>query len=154
MALTKNINYLQPNNFKLVIDHRTLGNLEYFAQGIQHPGANAQSAEVPYSRLSQMPFAADKLTFGELSATIMIDEDMRAYTEMYDWMVRLVESPLPQEADVTVHILSSKNNTTKKIRYIDALPTVLGDINLEATTTDGQYLTFPVSFRFSYFEIV
>ena len=101
-----------------------------------------------------MPFAADKLTFGELSATIMIDEDMRAYTEMYDWMVRLVESPLPQEADITVHILSSKNNTTKKIRYIDALPTVLGDINLEATTTDGQYLTFPVSFRFSYFEIV
>ena len=154
MTVTNNINYLQPNSFKLVIDSKKYGNIEYFAQGVQHPGATAQAAEAPFKRVSYIPFSADKLTFGELGVTMILDEDMSSYTEMYAWMKRLVESSDRQEADITVHVLSSKNNTVKKIRYIDCIPTTIGDINFEATTTDGQYLTFPISFRFSYFEFV
>lgn len=163
-TLTQNINYLQPTAFKLVIDRKKFGNLEYFAQTITHPSISIAAADVPFRRLN-IHMAGDKLTFNELTATIIIDENLSAYSEMYDWMKRLVEEPNktralidPEEystaVDITLSVLSSKNNAVKQIRYVDCVPTDLGDINFEATTQDVQFLTFPVSFRFSYFELV
>lgn len=163
-TLTSNINYLQPTAFKLTIDRKKFGNIEYFAQTITHPSVSIVPAELPYKRLN-LHMAGDKLTFNELTATIILDENLSAYIEMYDWMKRLVEEPnqtrllqgsneFPTAVDITVSVLSSKNNQVKQIRYIDCIPTDLGDINFEATTQDVQYLTFPISFRFSYFELV
>lgn len=159
-----NVNFLQPTAFKLIIDRRNYQNLEFFAQTILHPSMNLNAAELPYSRLGSVAMPGDKLIFGELSANIILDENMNAYTEMYDWMKRLVENPNTSEldrgttpstyADITVSVLTSHNNTNRKIKYVDCVPTLLGDVSFEATTGDIQYLTFPVSFRFSYFEIV
>ena len=162
--LTTNINYLQPTAFKLVIDRKKFGNLEYFAQTVTHPNVTLTAADLPFKRVN-LHMAGDKLTFNELTATIILDENLSAYSEMYDWMKRLVESPnqtrifgleddYPTAVDITLSVLSSKNNQLKQIRYIDCIPTDLGDINFEATTQDIPLLTFPVSFRFSYFEIV
>ena len=156
--LTDNRNFLQPTSFKLVIDRRNYPNLEYFATQISHPSVTATAAELPYSR-ANVPFAADKLTFSELDISIILDEDMTAYTEMYNWIERLVENKhldedYPQQADITVSILSSHNNGNKRIRYIDCIPTSIGNITLEATVTDVQYITIPMSFRFSYFTVL
>jgi hypothetical protein len=161
--LTNNMNYLQPTNFKLVIDRKNFGNLEFFAQTVQHPSISITPAELPYKR-ANIYEAGDKVSFGELGATIILDEDMNSYIEMYNWIERLLEQKnrtptaktstlLPSTADITVSVLSSHNNGNKKIRYIDCIPTLLGDINFEATTDTIQYLTFPVSFRFSYFTV-
>ena len=162
--LTTNINYLQPTAFKLVIDRKKFGNLEYFAQSVNHPSVSVAAADLPYKRVN-LHMAGDKLTFNELTATIILDENLSAYSEMYDWMKRLVESPNQNRTfgedgdystavDITLSVLSSKNNAVKQIRYIDCIPTDLGDINFQATTQDIQMLTFPISFRFSYFELV
>jgi hypothetical protein len=159
-----NINFLQPTAFKLSIDRKNYPNLEFFAQTVMHPSMTLGFAEMPYSRIGTIAMAGDKLTFGELSATIILDENMNSYTEMYNWMKRIVENTnvsaldrnlnnIPTEADITVSILSSHNNVLKRIRYIDCIPTLLGDVSFESTTGDIQYLTFPISFKFSYFDI-
>jgi hypothetical protein len=90
--LTTNINYLQPTAFKLVIDRKKFGNLEYFAQTVTHPSVTLPAADLPFKR-ANLHMAGDKLTFNELTATIILDENLSAYSEMYDWMKRLVESP-------------------------------------------------------------
>ena len=163
--LTTNINYLQPTGFKVVIDRKKFGNLEFFAQSVDHPNVSIPTAEIPYSRLN-LHAAGDKLTFGQLSATIILDENMSAYTEMYDWVKRLVEEENTTKysarydngettaVDITVSVLSSNNNSVKRIRYIDCIPTDIGGINFMSNTSDVQYLTFTASFSFSYFEIV
>lgn len=161
--LTNNINYLQPTNFRLIIDRKNYGNLEFFAQTVQHPSISVAPIELPFKRANIFE-AGDRATFGELTATIILDEDMNSYIEMYNWLERLIETKnkqptgktgtqLPTTADITLSVLSSHNNGNKRIRYIDCVPTSLGDINFEATTDTIQYLTFPVSFRFSYFTI-
>ena len=166
-TLTTNINYLQPTGFKIVIDRKRFGNLEYFAQSVSHPSVSIQPAPVSYSRVN-LHMAGDKLTFGELTANIIIDESMKSYSEMFDWMTSLVENvnvtkldktlsrePLDTTAaDITVTALSSHNNKVKNIRYIDCVPTDIGSIEFQATTSDIQYLTFPVTFSFSYFTLV
>jgi len=163
-TLTTNINYLQPTSFKLVLDRTNYPNLEFFCQNITHPGMLLSSVEVPYQKIQGIPFPGDKLTFNELSANIILDEDMQGYTEMYSWIRRLLDTPErtplnrapsapPHYADITLHILSSHNNTTKQIQYQDCVPTSLGDINFESTSTGDTFITFNASFRFSYFEL-
>lgn len=161
--LTTNINYLQPTGFKIVMDRFHFPNLIFFATSVLHPNMSLAATPLPYRRVTaQMP--GDKLTFGELTCNIIMDEEMNAYKEMYDWMESLVETPnrkpgtkeytqRPTSADVSVIALTSHNNKTKEIKYIDALPTSLGDVSFETVAGD-QYITFPVSFTFTYFKLV
>ena len=159
-----NVNYLQPNAFKLTIDHKHFQNLEFFCQTVLHPSLSSNPVEMPYKRVTSVPFTGDKLTFGELTAMIIVDENLNAYTEMYNWLQRTIEqedrTPLgrtsvnpPTYADITLSILSSHNNKVRQIRYIDSMPTSLGDMTLESTSGDVTFITFPASFRFSYFEL-
>lgn len=162
-TLTTNLNYLQPTAFKLTIDRKNYPNLEFFAQTVAHPSVSLAASELPFRRANTYS-AGDKLTFDELSATIIVDEDMNSYIEMYTWMERLVEQNnrpatvrqdtlVPSAADITLSVLTSHNNANKKITYVDCVPTSLGSINFEATVSDVQYLTFPISFRTNYFKI-
>jgi hypothetical protein len=123
------------------------------------------ATELPYQKITGIPFPGDKLTFNELSANILLDENMDAYNEMYAWIRRLldedIKNPLdrtasspPSYSDITLHILSSANTTVKKIRYLDCVPTSLGDISFESTGDGTTFITFVASFRFSYFELV
>ena len=73
--LTQNFNYLQPTSFKLIIDRKNYPNLEFFCQGFTHPGMTMNSVEVPYQRITSVPFIGDKLTFNEMQANILLDED-------------------------------------------------------------------------------
>lgn len=161
--LTDNINYLQPTGFKIVMDRKHFGNITFFATSVLHPNMSLNYVDLPYKRVNTHQ-VGDKLVFGELQCNIIMDENMTAYTEMYDWMKALVETSAvssldrtatqrPTYADITVTALTSHNNKVKEIRYKDAIPTSLGDVSFE-TTAGEQYITFPVSFTFTYFEIV
>lgn len=164
-TLATNVNYLQPTGFKLGINRKYFPNVEYFAQSVQHPDMQISAIEVPYRRIGSIPLTGDKLVFGEMTAMIIMDENLSAYTEMYEWLKSFVEAPDvkpaeaengakgPSSADISLSILTSHNNIAKKIIYRDAVPTLLGDIAFEAAAGDVQYMTFPISFRFSYFEI-
>lgn len=164
MALTSNKNYLQPTGFKIVIDRKNYGNLEYFAQSVTHPGSSVAPIELPVSRITSVPLAGDKIDYGELSIDIILDENMESYIEMQGWLERIVNegqvdenrfnsSVIPTYADITVLILSSHNNKTVQIKYNDCVPVNLGSIALASNATDVSYLTFTTSFRFSSFEI-
>ena len=162
---TENFNYMQPTSFKLVIDRRNYPNLEFFCQNVTHPGMIMNPVELPVRRLAGLPFPGDTLTFNELSTNILLDENLESYTEMFNWIRRLLENNMfnrnasgkssqPNYADITLSILSSHNNQTKQVRYIDCVPTSLGDINFESTSSGQEFITFAASFRFNYFELV
>ena len=161
--LTSNVNYLQPTGFKILIDRTRYPNLEFFAQSVSHPSVDANPIELPGRRITTIPLAGDKLTFGSLDLTIIADENLSAYQEMFKWLQRLVNDgqvsqseragKIPTYADVTVAVLSSHNNTTVKLKYFDCIPTDLGAIEL-TPTGDANVVTFPITFIFSRFEII
>jgi len=164
-SLTENFNYLQPTSFKITIDRKNYPNLEFFCQSFVHPGMIMNSVEVPYQKITGIPFIGDKLTFNELQANIILDENLTSYDEMYSWMRRNLDIEMvtptqrtadqpPAMSDMTLSILSSHNNTTKQVRYIDCIPTALTDIQFESTSGGESFVVFGASFRFSYFELV
>ena len=162
--LTDNFNFLQPPSFKITLDRKNYPNLEFFCQSFMHPGMILSAAELPYKKIANVPFVGDKLTFNELQANILLDEDMKSYDEMYSWMRRILDQDAtpayvaddmpPTTADMTLTILSSHNNKTRQVRYIDCIPTALTDIQFESTAGGDTFITFGASFRFSYFELV
>jgi hypothetical protein len=158
-----NISILQPNAFKLSISRKHFPNLEFFCQSVLHPEVSATPAELPFKRVANIPFAADKLNFGELTCMIILDENLNSYTEMYNWVNRITQqsnvTPTmgtnaipPSEADITLSILSSHNNVTRQVVYHDCIPTGLGLVQFEATSGADQYIVYPATFRYSYFE--
>jgi hypothetical protein len=163
--ITKNINFLQPSNFQISIDRKRYGNLTYFAQSINHPGATVNAVTMPVPRISSLSIAGDTISIDELSMDILVDEDMNSYVEMYEWLLNSVNKNYIKphdradtdvyipEADITLMIMTSHNNVAKKITYIDCVPTSIGTLSMQSTLTEPQPLTFPITFKTSYFEI-
>ena len=162
--LTNNTNYLQPTGFRVSINRENYPNLEYFAQSVSHPSMELNPVDAPFKRLN-VAFAGDKIQHNPVSIIFMMDEDMTAYIEMFQWMERLVNKPqssviakfsdnteIPTFSDITVTVLSSHNNINKIIKYKNCIPISLGDVEFTAVS-DGQYLTFPGTFWFDYFEV-
>ena len=96
---------------------------------------------------------------------VLVDEDMNSYIEMFNWLNTTVQTNYKQklgnldenyipESDITISILTSHNNVSKKVKYIDCVPTSVGAFTLQSNVTDAQPLVFPVTFRTSYFEII
>jgi len=163
--LTNNMNYLMPTGFKVVIDRENYPNLEFFCQSFQHPDMSMAPSEMPFRKVRNIPLPGGTLDFSDISMSIILDEDMKAYTEMHDWMKRLIDEPLtgpldrragtaPSTADITLTILNSQNNKTKSIRYNECTPTSLGGISFESTGSGTEFLTCTMTFRFINFDLV
>ena len=160
-----NFNFLQPSNFKVVIDRKKYGNLEFFAQRIAHPGVTVNNPPNAFRGIQNVVVPGDTLSVDQLSLDILLDEEMKSYTEVFEWITGLINSrgkrkdfrsstSDPDLVDITLAIMSSHNNTVKYIRYIDCVPINLGTLLLESTSGDTNVITFPVSFACTNFELL
>ena len=160
-----NFNFLQPSNFKVVIDRKRFGNLEFYAQRVAHPGVTVNNPPNPFRGIQNVVVPGDTLSVDTLSLDILLDEGMSSYTEIYEWITGLINrrskrqdirtsTSDPDLVDITLSIMSSHNNTVKYIRYIDCVPINLGTLLLESTTGDTNVLTFPVTFACTNFELL
>lgn len=165
-TLTQNLNFLQPSNFKVVIDRKKFANLEFFCQRVVHPGLIINTPTIPYKRIGNIAIAGDTAEFEDLSFDVIIDEEMKSYIEVYEWLLRQVETnhvaskysgnsnDEPHQVDMTLSITSSHNNTVKQIKYIDCIPTNIGTMLMESVTSETPIITFPVTFKIGYFEVL
>lgn len=163
----ENYNHLQPTGFRVTISREFYPHVQYFAQQVQHPGVEVSNVELGYKRVANVPITGNVITNGSVTMDILVDEDMEGYKEIYDWMLRMANenhkptskrfgtdrtNPVPTSyCDIKVDILTSANNKNKSILYRNAFPVSLGDIQFNATST-GEYIVFPVTFRFDYFD--
>lgn len=140
--------------------------VNFFATMANIPGLSGQV--VPQATPFKPIFKAyDKLEYNELSITFKVDEDMRNYLEIFDWMVGIgfpsefeqraaLESRQPGEriySDGQLIIQTSKRNTNLELNFIDLIPTSLSDLQMSSQNQDVDYLEATVSFRYLYYTI-
>jgi len=153
-------NYFQPTQFIVSIDKEKYASLQYYAQRIVHPGIAVSGAQVPVSRLQTVSVPGDTLNFDELQMDIILDEKWKSYLDFNNWLQSLTveRSDYDQqtfiEADITVVALNSHNNTSRTIVYKNAIPTSVGAVTFDATAGDIDIISFPVTFKIDFFEIV
>jgi len=158
-------NFLQPSNFKVAIDRVNLPNIEFLINVAQHPSVTMDATtNVSRPRIQNYPFPGEALQFAEVSFEMMLDEDMAAYREIFDWMKRVAKNVytlptketdvlLSSEEDIRLLIYTSANVLGRTITYKNAFPTNLGDIAFNANVASTEVLSVNVSFAYSEFEI-
>jgi hypothetical protein len=171
-ALTRqpqNTNLLQTTKFILTLPRIT--NTQYFCQDTILPGVSL-SVITRATPVVDIWSPGSKLAYNEFEVTFLVDEDLRAWTDIHDWMRGLAggvddrewersnrklaadpENPLKQYSDGILTIYSALNNPKIRIKYANMFPTDLSDIKFDSTQGADTILTATAKFRFDFFNI-
>jgi hypothetical protein len=174
-ALTRtpqNPNFLQPNKFQL--NFSRLPNVQFFGQMVTVPGISMGEAYQP-TPFIDLYAPGDKAIYDLLNITFYIDEQLKSWIEIHDW-IRAMTFPKnfdeyrnikelnaytkyqppnrPQYSDCTVTILSSANSPVVTFKYHDVFPISLSTFLMNTTESPDSPITADASFRYSYFDII
>lgn len=163
MAERTNIrqNYLTPTNFKFNIQR--LPHVSFFCQAVSIPGLTMSPIEIP-TPFKSLYKEGGPLDIGTFTVTMLVDEDMQNYLEIYNWMIGLT---FPNEfgeyanlvdgdglySDATLHIMSNAKNANVAIKFKDIFPVGLGDINMSVNQADTAPASVDVSFQVNSFTV-
>ena len=82
----KNRNFLSPAGFKFSLAKAP--KVDFFSQSVSIPNIDLGVA-VQTTYLRDIPVPGDKLTYGELNMTFLVDENLENYQEIHGWLVGL-----------------------------------------------------------------
>jgi hypothetical protein len=154
-----------PNNkYEFVIDR--LPHVTFFIQSVVIPDVSLVGTQVPSPYVS-VPIPGNILNYGELQVNYIMDEDMKAWREIYDWMYNLGNpesrnkiGDLTQTlgrrnsvtSDASLLVKSNANNPRVKFTFKDIFPTTLGGLTL--SSNEGQeFITSTISFLYSHYTV-
>lgn len=164
-------NFLQATGFSFTVNRAP--KLGFFGNAINVPGLVMGVATQP-SYLRQIPRPGDLLEFNDLRIRFLIDQGLENYMEIQHWL-RGIGFPESLEeiyafqkeglvrqgnnseinlfSDGTLTILNGINRPIFNVKFKDLFPTSLSDIQFDSTSSDVEYLTADVTFKYSMYNI-
>lgn len=100
----------------------------------------------------------DSLEYNDLSITVVCDEKLKAFKEIYS---AIVLSANPNTGDLEINktvfdcdlfLTTNKNNIQSHIHFYNAFFKGVGDLQLETTTSEGEQVTFTVDIGYSFYN--
>ena len=169
-ALTRipqNTNYLQPTKYLLTFDR--LGSTQYFCQSVNIPGMSIGQALI--STPSVDVYApGNKITYNQLNIDFAVDEKLDSWRQIHDWF-RSIAAPesfperkrlsdiqnqyrpgdqLRNYGDGTLTVLNNLNNPTLRVKFVNAFPISLSDIQFDTKMTADDIVYATATFVFDY----
>ncbi len=168
----ENRNFLAPTGFKFNLK-RSPG-VAFLCNSANIPDITlGEATQATYLR--DIPTPGDKIQFGDLQLRFLVDEDLKNYMEIFNW-IRALGFPESLEeiyawqkkdfdiaqpdkstesfySDATLEILTSSQNPNFKIKFQDCWPTTLSTLEFDATDEDINYFTADVTFKYTIFNI-
>jgi hypothetical protein len=175
-ALNRNpvsFDLLQSTKFRVTFER--LQGLTYFCQSANLPGVSLTEIPVP-TPFVDLYVPGEKLVYDTFNLTFLVDEELRAWTEIHDWIrgltfptdfkeyvdlakqsnganIRKINSyAKPQYSDASLSIYSNKNNVNFRIKLYEVFPTSLSTILFNTGDTAENIVTADATFRFSYYD--
>lgn len=163
-----NLNYLSPLGFKFTL--RRLPTVNYFCQSVDIPAISMTPINTP-TPVGTLVRPGDKLVYDPLTITFRVDEDMKNYIEMVNWLEGLGHptslqqtrdlsklSPISLQtsigsmqtivSDATLTILTSHKNPGLNAFFSDAFPTSLSALRFNSMANDVDYLEATATFSY------
>ena len=162
-------NYLATNYFKLEITRLPL--LTYYCQGVNLPSLSLSHAEQGTSTGTNVKWIGGKYTWEELNVSFIVDEDMKNWIEVFEWMEEIAimsdvkntmnyniqGKPKGQLDDYFSNGLLSITNSSYKpkliVNLIDIFPISLSGIPFNSTNTDNEPVIATATFAYTYYTI-
>ena len=170
----KNRNFLSPTGFKFTISRAP--KVAFFSNSANIPGLTLGEATQP-TYLKDIPLPGDKIVFDDFTLRFLVDEDVKNYMELQNWIrglgypetlneiYKLQEARKDESIDTsqtglmdiysdgTLTVLGSSQNAVFKVNFSDLWPYNLTTLNFDATDTDINYFTADVSFKYSIYNL-
>ena len=143
----KNINPLADVQFKF--DVAALPNTSFFIQSVNLPGIALEAQAVAVPQLQNLSRHTGIITYETLNVTFMIDEYLKNWQEVYEWMI----GEESKYTSAVLTILSSAMNATMEFHFKDIFPTSLSEVSFDSTTTDPTYQVATVTFNYTEYII-
>ena len=152
----ENINFLQPT--KYVLTFPEIPDMIYFCQKANIPGVSLGQAlqETPNLDLYH---SGTKLTYNTFDITFLVNENLSAWTTIYNWMVDLssVESTYTKRKEgrkqAVLTVMSNQNNPKFRLKVLNLYPISLTDLEFDTTLSAEEHISATASFRYDWFEI-
>lgn len=165
--ITANKNFLSPVGFKFVLTR--LPNVDFFCQSATLPSVVLGDFKTP-TMFQSLPMYGTELMYGKLQLTFKIDEDLKNFREIHEWMnalgitesfeeySKLADASLAHSkrpySDGSLMILTSSKNPTHEIKFLELFPTSLSGMSFSAATDDISYMEATVEFAFRNYTFV
>ena len=162
-----NLNFLSPLGFRFFLKRSP--HLNFFLTEASVPGLSINIANVNTPFQTLYTPGSGVINYSDLDITFKVDEDMRNYQEMYDWIVanaapktmsqhsvvRSVSavSGAGVHSDGTLTILNSAYRPSVEYQFERLFPTSLSELKFSISENDINYITATVSFKFEIMSI-
>ena len=154
----QNRNFLTPIGFRLNLE--LFDGVDFFCQSASIPDISMPFAEVN-TPFRNIPIAGSGgVDFADLSLTFIIDEELKNYISIHNWIRKfgLSESRTPdgttdQYSNGLLYILTSHNNVNHIVQFKNMFPVSLSGVPFDATVGDVDYLSASVTFKYEKYDI-
>jgi hypothetical protein len=96
----------------------------------------------------------DKIEYDDISFKILVDENMKNYTELYNWIKGNHSSGVISYEDIILQIFNSSSNKNKEIKFVSAFPVSVSAVQFDTQVEGIDYLSIDVTFRYDRFQIL
>ena len=161
--LPSNISYLSPIGFRFILSN--FPEVTYFCQAANIPGVSIGGVEFP-TPLKNIQFSGDEVSFEELSIRFVVDENLKNWLSIYDWIIGMgipdkdsaekykkLKDENKLVADGTLSILTSNMNVQMEVRFQNMFPLSLSGISFDSSVADVDYVVADVSFQYDIYEV-
>ena len=164
-----NRNFLSPAAFQFSITKTP--KVSFFCTSASIPSMNFDTNTQP-SYLKDIDLPGEKLTYDNLTVRFLVDEDLKNYMAIHNWMTGIgypeslgdfkeeVTKPdtsidmNQQYSDGSLIIQNSNFRTNAIVKFKDLFPTDLTSLEFDTAVTDIQYFTAEATFKYLVYNIV
>jgi len=170
----QNRNYLSPTGFNFTLQR--CPKVSFFSNTAQIPGIDLGVATQP-NYLNDIPRPGEKLQFSDFNLRFLVDEDLKNYMQIQNWMRGLgfpeslaeIYSEYTEYAklynrefnkseellysDATLEVLNSTMNPQFLVKFKGMFPISLTTLDFDATPTDVDYFTAECTFKYTVYTI-
>lgn len=166
------LNFLSPLIFKFSVARLPL--TTFFIQSVSLPGISMGDARQA-NPFRQIPIPGTHLDYDDLMINYKVDEKLKNYKEIHDWMRGLGFPERGSEytaiannkidegtgtwtgngvySDLSLVIMNSNRVPTSEIHFKDAYPVSISSLIFDTTGEDVMYLEAATTFRYRSFDV-
>jgi hypothetical protein len=148
-----NVSMLTPLGFRLTINAQEFRNVEYFCTSANLPSISLPSVSTNYRNIYPN-MSGESLKYDPLSITFIVDEELKNYLEIYNWIYHNARENDTKYRDMTLSILTNQNTKNKQVQFMSVIPTSLSAIEFNTQTTEIEYLSCTVEFVYTAFKFL
>lgn len=163
-----NRNFLSPIGFLFTLDKAK--KVSFLCQRAEIPPITLGDVALPTRGLVPIHVEGN-ITYGDFSIEFIVDEDLRNYMEIHNWMRALgtpqsiddrinfkdanqtVKSQEYRYSDGTLQILNNNNRVNFDVVFKSLWPTSLSTLSFDVTGSDNDFFTASVTFRYTLYEV-